>query len=160
MAEENETPEPTEKSESEAGAEQGGGEQPTGKEQPAGAEEPVSAEQPKDVQEGQAAEEVSKDARMWAMLCHLLAIFTWFVGPLIVWLIKKDVDPFINSQGKEALNFQITLGIGYVAFTILFCLAFLIPVVWVVGLIFCIMGTVKANKGIAYRYPVSIRFIK
>jgi len=79
---------------------------------------------------------------------------------LIVWLIKKDVDPFINSQGKEALNFQITLGIGYVAFTIVFCLAFLIPVVWVVGLVFCIMGTVKANKGIAYRYPVSIRFIK
>ena len=163
MAEEKETPEPTEKSESEAGAEQGGGEQPTGKEQPAGAEEPVSAEQPEDVQEGQAAEEVSKDARMWGMLCHLLAIFTSFIAPLIIWLIKKKEDPFIDNQGKEALNFQITVAIASIVSGLLCfaCIGFvLLPLVGIADIVFCIIATVKANSGIAYRYPVSIRFIK
>jgi uncharacterized Tic20 family protein len=152
MAEEKEIPEPAEESAGEAGAEQ-----------PAGAEEPVSAEKPEGVQEGQAPEEVSKDARMWAMLCHLLAIFTSFIAPLIIWLVKKEEDPFIDNQGKEALNFQITVVIAmFVSGLLTFiCIGFLLGIaVWVIDLVFCIMGTVKANKGIAYRYPVSIRFIK
>ena len=132
-------------------------------EQSAGAEEPVSAEQPEGVQEGQAVKEVGKDARMWAMLCHLLAIFTGFIAPLIIWLVKKEEDPFIDNQGKEALNFQITVAIAMVVSWLLtaICIGvFLLFAVSIVDLIFCIMGTVKANKGIAYRYPVSIRFIK
>ncbi len=154
MAEVNETPEP---------AEESAGEQPTGKEQPAGTEEPAGAEQPKDVQEAQAPKEVSKDARMWAMLCHLLAIFTSFIAPLIIWLVKKDEDPFIDNQGKEALNFQITVAIAMVVSWLLtaICIGiFLLFAVCVANLVFCIMGTVKANSGVAYRYPVSIRFIK
>ena len=59
--------------------------------------------------------ETSKDARMWGMLCHLLGLFTSFVGPLIIWLLKKAEDPFIDDQGKEALNFQITLAIAFIA---------------------------------------------
>ena len=62
--------------------------------------------------QAQPSTEVSKDARMWAMLCHLLGLFTCFIGPLIIWLIKKDEDPFIDDQGKEALNFQITVAIA------------------------------------------------
>jgi len=146
MAEVNETPEPTEKSESEAGAEQGGG-----------------AEQPEGVQEAQAPKEVSKDARMWAMLCHLLAIFTCFIAPLIIWLVKKEEDPFIDNQGKEALNFQITVAIAIVVSWLLCfaCIGFvLLPLVGIADIVFCIMATVKANSGVAYRYPVSIRFIK
>jgi hypothetical protein len=119
-------------------------------------------------QQAQPSTEVSKDARMWAMLCHLLGLFTCFIGPLIIWLIKKDEDPFIDDQGKEALNFQITLAIAFIAVWIvsvllrfLICAApFLGAAVWVVNLIFCIMAAVKANGGEAYRYPVSIRFIK
>ena len=68
-------------------------------------EQPVSPEQP----------EVSKDAMSMAMLCHLLAIFTGFLGPLIIWLIKKEDAPFVNDHGKEALNFQITVLIAMVA---------------------------------------------
>lgn len=152
MAEEKETPKPAEESAGEAGAEQS-----------AGAEEPVSAEQPEGVQEAQAAEEVSKDARMWGMLCHLLAIFTSFIAPLIIWLIKKEEDPFIDNQGKEALNFQITVAIASIVSGLLCfaCIGFvLLPLVGIADIVFCIMGTVKANSGVAYRYPVSIRFIK
>ncbi len=108
-------------------------------------------------------EEVSKDARMWAMLCHLLGLFTCFIGPLIVWLIKKEEDPFINNQGKEALNFQITVAIASVVSALLavICIGIILGmVVAVADLVFCIVAAVKANSGEAYRYPVSIRFIK
>jgi uncharacterized Tic20 family protein len=107
--------------------------------------------------------EVSKDARMWGMLCHLLGLFTSFVGPLIIWLLKKEEDPFIDNQGKEALNFQITVAIAWVVSAILtfICIGALLgAAVGIVDLIFCIIATIKANGGEAYRYPVSIRFIK
>ena len=61
------------------------------------------------------------DARRWAMLCHYAA-FAWFlapmignvIGPLIVWQLKKDLDPFVDQQGKEALNFQITVSVAFI----------------------------------------------
>jgi uncharacterized Tic20 family protein len=107
--------------------------------------------------------EANKDACMWGMLAHLLAIFTCFVGPLVIWLVKKDEHPFVDEQGKEALNFQITVAIAYIVAGLLsfLCIGFLLfPAVGVVNLIFCIMACVAANKGEHYRYPVSIRFIK
>jgi len=107
--------------------------------------------------------EQNKDARQYAMLCHLLAIFTGFIGPLIMWLIKKDDHAFVNEQGKEALNFQLTIMIAWVAsFVMMFvCIGYLLmPAVWVINLVFTIMATVAANKGQHYRYPICIRFIK
>ncbi len=106
---------------------------------------------------------VSKDARMWGMLCHLLGLFTSFIGPLIIWMLKKEEDPFIDNQGKEALNFQITVLIASIVSGLLAALCigvFLGIAVAIVDLIFCIIATVKSNGGEAYRYPVSIRFIK
>ncbi|MGB7156519.1 MAG: DUF4870 domain-containing protein [Tepidisphaeraceae bacterium] len=105
----------------------------------------------------------TKDDNTMAMLCHLLSIFTGFLGPLIIWLIKKDQSPFVDDQGKEALNFQLTLLIGYIVGVVTACLIIgylLIMAVWVVSIIFAIMGTIAANKGVAYRYPINIRFIK
>lgn len=105
--------------------------------------------------------EENKDARMFAMLAHLLGIFTFFVGPLVIWLIKKDAHPFVDEQGKEALNFEITVTIALVVAGLLPIVGcFLVPAVLVVNLIFCIMACVAANKGEHYRYPVSIRLIK
>lgn len=107
--------------------------------------------------------EVSKDAKTWAMLCHLLAIFTGFLAPLIIWLIKKDEEPFVDEHGKEALNFQITVFIASFVSGILtmVCVGvFMLLAVAIANIIFCILATVKANKGQPYRYPVSIRFIK
>ena len=107
--------------------------------------------------------EANKDARTFGMLCHLLGIFTGFLGPLIIWLIKKDQDKFVDDQGKEALNFQITFIIAWIVgvFSLFICIGFLLlPAIAICNLIFCIMGAVKANKGELYRYPVNLRLIK
>lgn len=106
--------------------------------------------------------EPSKDDKTMAMLCHLLAIFTGFLGPLILWLVKKDQSPYIDEQGKEALNFQITVAIALFVSGLLtyVCIgAFLLPLVWLGNLIFCIMACVAANKGEHYKYPVSLRLV-
>lgn len=112
---------------------------------------------------GQGPIEQNKDARTMGMLCHLLGLFICFVGPLIIWLIKKDDYEFVDDQGKEALNFQITIAIGYAisAITWVFCVGVIIGIaVWICNIIFCIIGTIKANNGERYRYPICIRFIK
>ena len=127
------------------------------------AQKSVKAEQPADVQPEQKFEDVSSDSRVMGMLCHLLGLFTCFIGPLIIWLIKKDEDPFVDNQGKEALNFQITVGIAFIVSGLLafVCVGvFLGIAVGIADLVFCIVAAAKANSGQAYRYPVSIRFIK
>lgn len=109
------------------------------------------------------SKELNKEARTFAMLAHLLGIFTSFLGPLIIWLVKKDEHPFVDEQGKEALNFQITVAIAYiVAFLSTFiCIGVvLVPAVVIVDIIFCVMACIAANKGEHYRYPLNIRFIK
>ncbi|HQW28711.1 MAG TPA: DUF4870 domain-containing protein, partial [Verrucomicrobiales bacterium] len=106
------------------------------------------------------------DEKVMGMLAHILGAVTSFLGPLIIWLIKKDESPFVNDQGKEALNFQITIIIGYVVAGILSmvpvlgCLSIiLIPAVGVTSLIFGILGGLEANKGVVYRYPFALRLI-
>lgn len=111
------------------------------------------------------------DEKTMGMLSHILGIVTGFVGPLIIWMIKKDESPFVNDQGKEALNFQITLAVGYVAAGILhlFAMVFVAPLACVTSLlfmalgvasiVFSILGGLEANKGNAYRYPFALRLI-
>ena len=118
---------------------------------------------PENVPQVKGSGEISKDAKNIAMLSHLLGLFTCFVGPLIIWLLKKDDDPFIDRQGKEALNFQITVVIGLFAASVLSfaCIGvFLFPVIGVLDLIFCIIASVHASKGQDYRYPISIRLVR
>lgn len=98
-----------------------------------------------------------------AMLAHLLGIFTGFIGCLIIWLIKKDESAFVDDQGKEALNFQITVLIALVAAWLLtfLCIGLLLlPAVVIANVVFCILAVVESNKGVAYRYPVTLRLIK
>ncbi len=97
-----------------------------------------------------------------ALLAHLLGIFTGFVGPLIVWLVNKDTMPFADKEGKEALNFQITMAIAYIVGAILTLVVvgvFICAAVGICILIFGIMGSVAAKDGRSYRYPLTIRFI-
>lgn len=104
-----------------------------------------------------------KDECSMAMLCHLLAIFTGFLGPLIIWLVKKDSSKFVDDQGKEALNFQITMFIGFViasATIFIFIGCFLTPALMIANLVLCIMAAMKANEGVNYRYPFALRLIK
>jgi uncharacterized Tic20 family protein len=106
--------------------------------------------------------EPDKDAKTMGMLAHLLGIIG-FIGPLIIWLIKKE-NPYVEDQAREALNFQLTILIGWlIAFALSFvmCLGvFLYPVLWVLQIVFSIIAALKANQGIVYRYPFNIRFIK
>ena len=106
------------------------------------------------------------DERMWGMLCHLSGLsggvipFGNIVGPLIVWMIKKDEYAFVDDQGKESLNFQISIMI----YTIVLALTIIgIPVAigaMIFGLVMTVVAAVKANGGEYYRYPLTIRFVK
>jgi len=105
----------------------------------------------------------NQDDKTMAMLCHLLGFLTSFIGPLIIWLIKKDQSRYVDEQGKEALNFQITVAIaGFVAgLSTMICIGIvLVPAVGIADLVLCIMACVAANKGEPYRYPVCLRLIK
>lgn len=107
------------------------------------------------------------DEKTIGMLVHLLGGITYILGPLLIWLIKKDESPFVQDQGKEAINFQITviiaLAVASAAGLIPFvggCVAPLLwPVVVVGNLILAILGGLEANKGIIYRYPFCLRLI-
>ena len=118
---------------------------------------------PPPAQEAETALETNKDAKTWGMLAHLLGVFVGFVAPLVIWLVKKEEHPFVDEQGKEALNFQITVGIASIASSLLMmaCIGFfLLPAVMVLNLIFGIMATMAANRGEHYRYPLCLRLIK
>ena len=124
---------------------------------------------------------IAAEQRQWAMFAHLSALLGglltagWafsagcFLGPLMIWLMKKETMPFVDDQAKEALNFNITvaaimvvlLGLGVVTFGIGFVIALpLMALVGLVALVLVIIAAMKANDGIAYRYPFAIRLIK
>ena len=99
-----------------------------------------------------------KDACNMAMLAHLLGALMGFLGPLIIWLMKKDESEFVDDQGKEALNFQLTMLILHIVASALTCgLGALIT--YPLGLIFGIIGAMKAKDGERYRYPFNFRMI-
>ena len=118
--------------------------------------------------------DVSQEDKQWATFAHLggllggfvIPFAGWFLAPLIIWMIKKDTSRFVDDQGKEALNFQITMFIGellaaaitaatcFIGFPVLF-------VPFIVGIIYAIQGTMAANRGEWYRYPTwTLRLIK
>jgi len=108
-------------------------------------------------------------ARTWDMLCHLSALagyvipFGNVIGPVIIWQIKKTEFPSVDEHGKEAVNFQISVLIYTFVSILLTFLLIGIPllVATVIGnLVLIAIATIKANNGEAYRYPLTIRFIK
>lgn len=132
------------------------------------------------------------DEKNWGMAAHLASLagltfpFGNILGPLVVWLMKKDESEFVNEQGKESLNFQISFMIYFLiifsliiglfilisvlaydsasfpitTFTTVFLLMGLFFLVYIVQLIFVIIASVKVSKGEHYRYPVTIRFFR
>lgn len=109
--------------------------------------------------------------RQWASFAHLGGILG-FLPSLIIWLVFKDRGRFTAVEAKEALNFQITLLIGYVAINILSAflaavtfgiggiLSLLLLVLWILGVVFSILGFTQAKDGHHYRYPFNLRLIK
>ncbi|MGK0297924.1 MAG: putative Tic20 family protein [Gammaproteobacteria bacterium] len=110
-----------------------------------------------------------KDARNWAMICHLAGLagfvipFGNVLGPLVVWAIKKDDHQFIDDQGKEALNFQLTMTICLIISAVLILVLigfFLLSILCIYTVFMIIIASIKANDGINYRYPMTIRFFQ
>ena len=111
----------------------------------------------------------TKQQCLWAALAHFSALASYlipfgnFAGPLIVWWLKKDAMPFVDDQGKEALNFQITLLILAAAVAITLCTPIgfvLASLLAVYAVVMSIIAGVKASQGIAYRYPFTLRLIQ
>lgn len=114
---------------------------------------------------------LSYDEKKWAMFCHLSSLagvvlpipFANIIAPLIIWTIKKESSEFIDDQGKQVINFQISMLI-YTIILIPFAILLIgIPAliaIAILDLIFTIIGAVKANNGERYRYPMAITFLK
>ncbi|WP_044336582.1 MULTISPECIES: DUF4870 domain-containing protein [Rossellomorea] len=105
----------------------------------------------------------TKDERMMAALIYILSFFTAFIGPLIIWLIKKDDSEFVDYHGKEYFNFLISYAIYGLVSTILMVVLIgfiLAPVVGVMALIFTILGAIRAYEGEQYRIPTVFRLLK
>lgn len=111
----------------------------------------------------------SAEDRNLAMLTHLSGIILGFIVPLIVWLVNKDnaAKSYLTTEAKEALNFQLTILIGYVIcwfLTMTIILAViggpLWLILWVVNLVFCIIAAMAVNSKGSYRYPFALRLIK
>ena len=124
---------------------------------------------------------IPAEERQWAMFAHLSALAGgivtagWagsigcFIGPLVIWLMKKETMPFVDDQAKEALNFNITVAI---AFFVLFLLTLgtlglgailTVPLMIIVGLawlVLTVIAAIKSNEGVRYRYPFAIRLVK
>lgn len=112
--------------------------------------------------------ELKKDETTWAVLAHLSAFVVGFLGPLFVWLAKRDEMQFVEDQAKEALNFNISImiymlvGLVVPALTIILApLAVLVmPILGIFFIIVVIRGALKSSKGERYRYPFCLRLIK
>jgi len=109
------------------------------------------------------------DEKNWGMYCHLAAFagliipFGNVVGPLIIWMIKKDEYPHVDTEGKESLNFQITVSIAAMVAGALSVVLIGIPLliaIAVFAIVFVIKAIMETNEGRSYRYPYNLRLIK
>ena len=110
------------------------------------------------------------NVRLWTVFCHasaLLGVFLHFpghvLGPLIVWLAKRDESAELDAHGKEAVNFQLSM-LLYTVISGVFCLVLIgfvfLAILWVLNAVFVIIASIKASDGKFYRYPMTIRFIQ
>ena len=109
-----------------------------------------------------------KDDRNWAVIAHLSAFtghffpFGQILGPLVVWLIKRDGSPFVDDQAKEALNAQISYtlyGVVAAILTLILIGFVLLLAIWIADIVLVILAAVAASKGKAFRYPLIIRLV-
>jgi uncharacterized Tic20 family protein len=112
---------------------------------------------------------LNADAKNFAMLCHLISLLGpvtgvgHIIGPLVVWLWKRDEHPFIDEHGKESLNFQISMSIYILITFALWCFLIGIPLTLLLGvadIVLAIIAGLKAANGEMYRYPMTFRFLK
>lgn len=116
-----------------------------------------------------APESISSDERQMAMFCHLASLAGYVVpfgnifGPLVLWLMKRETMPFVNGEGRESVNFQISMTIYMLVAAILcfFCIG--VPILiglMIFDIVVVVLACVESSKGSAYKYPLCIRFIE
>ena len=104
----------------------------------------------------------SNDDKNIATVTHLGGTVFSFIPALIVWILKKEDGAFIADQAKEALNFQITVLIAqFIAAILAWVLIgfILIPIIWILNVVFCIIAAIASSNGKTYRYPLCLRLI-
>lgn len=104
-----------------------------------------------------------QDERTWGLLSHLGGMLVSFIVPLVIYLVYKDRSRFLNRHGAQALNFQLTLLIGWVAgsvLSVIFVGYLILLAAAVVNIVFGILATMAASRGEDYAYPIAIPFIK
>ncbi len=115
----------------------------------------------------------ASSARTWTVLCHASALCGFvipavghIIGPLLIWLLKRNEFPEIDEHGKESLNFQISLFL-YAAAIIALCFVLigllllpLLAVLHLLNVVLVIVASIRASEGKLYRYPLTIRLIK
>ena len=102
----------------------------------------------------------TSDEKTLGLLAHVITFVSAFIGPLIIFLVKKDDSPFVAAHAKESLNFQITMALATIVLIISIIGIFLLWILGILVLILVIVATIKASEGKLYRYPLTIRFIK
>jgi uncharacterized Tic20 family protein len=111
---------------------------------------------------------LSKDEKNWAMAAHLSSLTSfigipWFLGPLIIYFVKKDDSTFVGDHAKEALNFGISVFIySFVCLALVFVFFIgvaLLGVLVVAAVVLNVMAGIKASEGKTYKYPFTIRLI-
>ena len=124
----------------------------------------------------EAYEERDRDACKWAMACHLSSLAVWtsfpfanILAPLVVWLIKRHDHPFIDDQGKEAINFQLSVTLYFIAAVVILIVLTMLIIgifMWWILAVFpfvqsglAIYAAIKANDGKRFRYPFTLRLI-
>ncbi|MEH7181136.1 DUF4870 domain-containing protein [Neobacillus vireti] len=106
---------------------------------------------------------IKSEERMLAAILYVVSLFFPIIGPLVIWLLKKDESSFINYHGKEYFNFFISYTVYSVISGILVFLIVGIFLLWILGimaLVFTIIAVVKAYEGNEYRFPLVFRVIK
>lgn len=112
---------------------------------------------------GEVLTRVQDDSTLLAVATHLGGIFFSFVPSLIVYLLKKDSRGWVYDSAQEALNWQLTLMVGYAASALLSLILIGLAGFWILSLanvVLSIVGAIKASERTVYHYPIVIRFLK
>jgi uncharacterized Tic20 family protein len=109
------------------------------------------------------------EERQWAMLCHVSAMLMYvtviggLLAPFVIWLLKRDQMPFVADQGKETINFQITVLLGLAASMVLMLVLVGFVLFWALlafHFVVTIVAAVKVTEGVTYRYPFCWRILR
>ena len=100
------------------------------------------------------------DDKMWAMFAHLSFFVLGIIGPLVIWIVKKEKSPYVEDQAKEALNFQLAVTIVAMVSAMTIVLIPFAMIAMLGGMIYSVLAAVEANNGNYYRYPYTLRLIK